>query len=348
MNGRRWTVARFDVSQDAAYAERLAEHPDIALVTMARGDPEDVILAALRSAQVYQISAAKDELPRRWFADAALLARLPNLLAVSSTGAGFDTVDAPACTAAGVIVLNQAGSNAPAVAEHTLGMMLDLAKRITESDRRLRRDRGFARESLMGREIGGKTLGIVGIGHVGRRVAALARAFGMDVLAHDPLVEDAEVVRRGGEPLPLEALLARSDYVSVHCPRDPSTLRMFGAARFAAMKRGAVFLTTARGGIHDEGALLDALRSGHLGGAGLDVWEVEPPPLDHPLLQLENVIATFHTAGVTAESRRAMAEYAAEGVIHAIRGERPARLVNPEVWPTFLRRRAAVAEGRAA
>jgi len=113
---------------------------------------------------------------------------------------------------------------------------------------------------------------------------------------------------------------------------------MMDRAAFARMKRGAVFVTTARGGIHDEAALLEALRSGHLGGAGLDVWDVEPPPLDHPLLQLQNVVATFHTAGVTQEARRNMAAFAAEQIVGILKGGRPRRLINSEAWSAYARR----------
>ena len=180
-------VVRFNFHYHPAMAERLAREPDIELRTCDLAGPEERARADLAEAHAYQISSAKDELPRQWFASAELLERCPRLLCVSAIGAGYDTVDVAACTRAGVLVVNQSGANAPAVAEHTLGLMLDLAKRITESDRRLRRDRGYSREDLMGREIGGKTLGLVGIGHIGGRVAKLARAFGMTVLASDPV-----------------------------------------------------------------------------------------------------------------------------------------------------------------
>lgn len=334
-------VVRFDLPQDPAFAEMLAREPRIELVTLPLGTPDAAVAAALAEAQVFQVSSAKDEQPRQWFAHAAMLAQAPRLVCVSTTGAGFDTADPAACTAAGVLVVNQVGSNAASVAEHTLGMLLDLAKRITESDRRLRGERGFAREELKGLEIGGRTLGIIGIGHVGTRVAALARAFGMRVLAHDPLLAADEIRRRGAEPASFAELLAQADCVTTHCPRDATTLRMMNAEAFARMKRGAWFINTARGGIHDEAALLAALRSGHLAGAGLDVWDVEPPPLDHPLLALPNVIATYHTAGVTAEARRNMAVYAAEQIIGLLRGEKPPRLVNPEAWEVARARLAA-------
>jgi D-3-phosphoglycerate dehydrogenase len=241
-----------------------------------------------------------------------------------------------------VAVVNQAGGNANSVAEHTLGLMLSLSRRITECDRRLRRERGFSREDVMGREIGGKVVGLVGLGHIGTRVAQLAHAFGMTVLAVDPYLTEEEVGRRGAQPATLDEVLARSDFVSVHCPRGKETLGMFDAHAFARMKPGAAFITTARGGIHDEQALLAALRSGHLGGAGLDVWEPEPPLLDHGLLQLDNVVATFHTAGVAKEARRNMADIAAEQIVGFLKGARPPRLVNPEVWPACAARFEAV------
>jgi D-3-phosphoglycerate dehydrogenase len=192
----------------------------------------------------------------------------------------------------------------------------------------------------MGHEIRGKTLGIVGIGNVGTRVAAIASAFGLEVLATDPLLDSQEIERRGATPVALDELLARSDFVSLHCPRDKSTLKMMGADAFARMKQRAIFITTARGGIHDEAALIAALQSGHLAGAGIDVWDQEPPPLDHPLLAMDNVYATFHTAGVTHEARRNMAAIGAEQILQLLAGQRPHRLVNPSVWTVYQTRLA--------
>ena len=333
-------VARADLWIDAAFDEGLAREKDIALeVFPAHGDPARA-WEILAGCHVYQVSAAKDELPREWFVGAELLARCPCLLCVSSSGAGYDTVDVDACTSAGVAVVNQAGGNAPSVAEHALGLMLGVSRRMLESDRRMRREHGFTREEVMGHEIRGKTLGLVGLGHTGSHVAALARAFGMDVIASDPFLDPEEVSRRGARPVTFAELLAQSDVVSLHCPRNADTLKLMDAAAFGRMKPGALFISTARGGIHDEAALVDALRSGHLAGAGLDVWEQEPPPLDHPLLAMDNVFATFHTAGVTHEARRNVAVMAAEQIVALLAGGRPPRLVNPEVWPAWQQRRA--------
>ncbi|MBL8378696.1 MAG: hydroxyacid dehydrogenase [Burkholderiales bacterium] len=329
VRGTRWINPAFD--------ERLARETDIRLDLLADGGA-DTDWRMLSRAHAYHVSAAKDELPRALFVDARLLARCPELLIVSSSGAGYDTITVPDCTAAGVAVVNQAGANADSVAEMALGLMLDVMRRISECNRRLRSERGFSREDVIGRELRGKTLGLVGIGETGRRVAALARAFGLRVLASDPLLDAATIAARGAEAVDLDQLLAQSDIVSLHCPREPATLGLIGAAALARMRRGAILISTARGGVHDEVALAEAIRSGHLGGAGLDVWQVEPPPQDHPLLALPNVTATFHTAGVTHEARRNVAAWGAEQLVGALRGERPPRLVNPQVWPAYCER----------
>jgi len=335
-------VVRSDLWIDGSFDERLAREKDISVrVFQVRGNPA-AAWDLLSAAHVYHVSAAKDELPKEWFVTTELLARCPELLCVSSSGAGYDTVDVAACTAAGVAVVNQAGGNAVSVAEHTLGLMLGVSRRMLEGDRRMRREVGYSREDVMGHEVRGKTVGLVGIGEIGRRVAALAHAFGMEVIATDPLLSTQEIEKRGARAVPMDELLARSDFVSLHCPRDASTLKMMNASAFSRMKKGAVFITTARGGIHDEAALVQALRSGHLAGAGVDVWDQEPPPLDHPLLSMDNVFATFHVAGVTHESRRNVATIAADQIAGLLRGERPPRLVNPQVWPGYEKRRARI------
>jgi D-3-phosphoglycerate dehydrogenase len=335
-------VVRSDLWVDGVFEERLSREPDIEVVKFSIRGAAQAARSALSAAHVYHISAAKDELPREWFASAELLSMCPNLLCVSAGGAGYDTVDVAACTAAGVAVVNQSGGNAVSVAEHTMGLMLGVSRRMLEGDRRMRREVGYAREDVMGHELAGKTVGLVGIGNIGSRVAVLARAFGMQVVAVDPMLTPAEIERRGARPVSWDHLLAQSDVVSLHCPRDASTLKMMNAKTFAAMKPGAIFISTARGGIHDEAALVQALQSGHLAGAGLDVWDQEPPPLDHPLLAMDNVYATFHVAGVTHEARRNVAAIAAEQIVTVLAGQRPPRLINPEVWPTFEQRWAGM------
>lgn len=332
-------VVRFDYWLDPSFDRIVGDAPGVTLHTCAREGADDAAWAQLARAQVYQITAAKDEIPRRWFVNADLLSRCPSLLAVSSSGSGCDTIDIDACTAAGVAVMNQAGGNADSVAEMALGLMLAVLRRIPESDRRMRTNTTASREDLMGQELRGRTLGLVGVGHAGRRTAALGRAFGMRVIGCDPAFDTAEMAARGAQRVSFDELLRTADVVSLHCPRDATTLGMMDAAAFAAMRPGCIFISTARGGIHDEHALYAALANGHLAGAGLDVWDQEPPPHDHPLLALENVVATFHTAGVTHEARRRNATLAATQIVELLAiGVRPERLVNPEVWPRARQR----------
>ncbi len=328
---------------DPIYDRLMQAEPGIELKVMDVKGPEAQAWDLLGQAHVYQIAATKDDLPKPFFAHADLIARCPQLLVVSSNGAGFDTVDADACTEAGILVVNQSGGNARSVAEHTFGLMLGLSRRMIECDRKMHRTTQLTREEVMGHEITGKTLGLVGIGQVGMQVARIAQIFEMKVLACDPHVDPAEIRRRGAEPVDLDSLLAQSDVVSLHCPRDHSTLRMMNAKRFGQMKPGAIFITTARGGIHDEQALSEALRSGHLSGAGLDVWDQEPPPLDHPLLAMDRVYATFHTAGVTHEARRNVARMGAEQLIgYKNNLTLPPRCANPQAWAAHQKRRQSI------
>jgi D-3-phosphoglycerate dehydrogenase / 2-oxoglutarate reductase len=185
----------------------------------------------------------------------------------------------------------------------------------------------------------GKTVGIIGIGNVGRRVAELCGGLlRMVVIAYDPYVDAEEVRRRGARKVALDELLRSADFVSVNCPLTDETRKMIGAREYALMQPTAYFITTARGFIHDEAALAEALRAKKIAGAGLDVWDKEPPPADHPLLQFDNVIASAHTAGVTREARANMGKIAAEQMLAALDGRPVTRMVNPQVWPDYAKR----------
>src|SRR5437660_10211920 len=237
------------------YETILKSRPDVRLDRLENESSDAVAAPVLAAAHAYQVGAARDELARQFHVDAELLRRTPNLLIVSSNGAGFDPVDVDACTEAGVLVLNQSGGNAHSVAEHALGMLLTLSKRIIEADRALRRDRNVNRNALIGREAGGSTIGIVGIGNVGRRVAELCKGLlGMKVLAYDPYLSADEIAARGGEKVELDELMRRSDYVSINCPLTKERRGIIGARQFALMQPHAFFITTARGFIHDEDA----------------------------------------------------------------------------------------------
>ena len=321
------------------YAELLAARPEIRLDKLENDTVDAEAAPILEAAHAFQIGSARDELNPKYHAGRELLARAPNLLVVSTNGSGYDTVDLAACTAAGVLAVNQAGGNREAVAEHVLGMMLCLSKRIIEVDRAMRRAPDVSRDAFMGNDIHGKTIGIIGLGNVGSRVAALCRGlFGMRVLAYDPYLSAMEIASRGAEKVELRELLAGADFVSLNCPRTAETRNMIGAAELALMRPHAFFITTARGGIHDEAALATALREKRIAGAGLDVWAKEPPPPDHPLMGFDNVLVSPHTAGVTREARETMARIAAEQLLGIFDGKRPPRLLNPEAWPLYARR----------
>jgi D-3-phosphoglycerate dehydrogenase / 2-oxoglutarate reductase len=321
------------------FAKALQTRSDIRLDRLENDSPANIAEPVLTAAHVYQIGASRDEIPLHYHVTRDLLKKTPGLLIVSSNGAGFDPVDVDACTEAGVAVLNQSGGNAHSVAEHILGMVLTLSKRIPEADRALRRGVQFERNAFMGTEVQDKTIGIIGLGNVGRRIAELCRGLlSMNVLAYDPYLSADEMAKRGGEKVELDDLLRRSDFVSISCPLTKNNRAMISVREFALMQKHAYFVTTARGFIHDEAALADALREKRIAGAGLDVWAKEPPPADHPLLQFDNVLASPHTAGVTHEARENMGRIAAEQVIDALDGKRPPRIVNPEVWPEYAKR----------
>ena len=325
-----------------AFERTAGADPALAIDWIPLDQLQEAIFARLEPSHGYYVSSAKDELPSAFRVTPSLIARLPQLVLVVTYGAGYDTVDVDACTAAGIAVVNQAGGNAEGVAEHAIGMMLALLKRIPEAHLAMKAGGIKRREAFMGRELLGRTAGLVGLGNVGTRTAQLLRAFDCRVLASDPYLDAATCRARGAEKVELGELHARSDIVSLHCPLSKETRGMFGQAAFAAMRPGAIFVTTARGGIHDEMALHAALARGHLGGAGLDVWDREPPAPDHPLLSHPAVIASVHTAGVTHESRTRVASMAAEVFIAAAAGKPLPRLLNPEVASRYaVRWRAA-------
>ena len=299
--------------------------------------------AVLEQAHGYQ-SLIRTELARnpgvaeQWMCGPALLERCPDLLAVCSAGAGYDIIDVEACTGAGVIVCNNSGPGREAVAEHALGFMLALAKKIVVADRTIRRERVQDRTPLRGSELLGKTLGIVGLGQIGGRLIELCAPFSMAVLAYDPYLTVQEARARGAEKVELDELLERSDFVHLNCPLTSETEGLMGREQFARMRPSAFFITTARGPVHDEAALHDALVDGTIAGAGIDVFHEEPPDPSHPLLALDNVVASPHTAGITAEATRDIARATAQQWLTIFAGKVPPRLVNPEVWPAYSER----------
>lgn len=261
---------------------------------------------------------------------------------VSRHGVGYDALDVEALTARGIPLVLAAGANAVSVAEHTLSLVLALAKRTFLHDRATRAGRWAIRYELHAADVDGRALLIVGLGRTGRLVAPRALAFGMRVHAYDPYVERSVIEAAGCVPVTdLHAVLPEMDVVTLHCPLTAETAGMIGARELALMKPSAFLVNCARGGIVDEPALHRALSRGDLAGAGLDVFAVEPARPDNPLFALENVIASPHIAGVTAESAERMALAAARNVLAAFDGTLdPDAVVNPEVLATPRRGRA--------
>ena len=250
----------------------------------------------------------------------------------------------PPRPAAGVLVVNAAGAQHAAVAEHGIGLMLSLAKRIAYSDRIFHAEKRFVgREHFMGdgwpgwaHELSGSTVGIVGFGFIGRDLARKCRlGFDMTVLTYDPFFDPDEAQRMGARPIgSLAELLPQCDYVTLHVPLTESTRHLFGEDELRAMKPTAYLINLARGGIVDEDALIRALTEGWIAGAGLDVFAEEPGPDGHPLYGLDNVVCTAHIGGWVVEAVPRLSAVMAREMLTVLRGERPWRVVNPEARTT--------------
>jgi D-3-phosphoglycerate dehydrogenase len=263
----------------------------------------------------------------------ALFTRAARLQAVARTGIGYDNVVVPDATACGVCVLNTPEAPTESTAEFTITLMLCLARKLSLADRRFRAEGWVEATELIGFDLAEKTLGLVGLGRIGTRVAEIARALRMKVLAFDPVITAATARERGAELVPdLATLLAAADVVSLHVPLTVANRGLIDAPALARMKKGALLINAARGPIVAESALVAALQSGHLGGAAVDVWEPEPARADNPLLRFDNVVAAPHIAAATVEGRRRSHLTAVGETLKVLRGERPVYLVNPEVW----------------
>lgn len=287
----------------------------------------DTPLIALPDAQAIIASA-------RIRYDGALMDQAPGLRVISRTGIGVDNISIPDATARRIAVCNAPDGPTISAAEHAVTLMLAVAKQVKRIEGLLRRGgtRDYFNE-YQGLEVHGLRLGLIGVGRIGGHVARIGRALGMTVMAYDPYVSADRGMELGIALVPtLEAVLRTADIVSLHLPLTAETRRLIDAERLARMKPGAILINTARGGLIDETALLDALERGHLRGAGLDVFDPEPPPPDHPLLRRDDVVATPHIAGVTSASKDRIWRTAITQALQVLRGERPPHLVNPEAW----------------
>ncbi|MEV7869329.1 hydroxyacid dehydrogenase [Streptomyces sp. NPDC088124] len=247
--------------------------------------------------------------------DGAMLRRAPRLRIVARHGVGLDTVDVDTARELGITVTTTPAANSRSVAEHAMALLLAVRRGIGIAIR----DEGDTRAAIRGRELSGAVLGLVGFGRIAREVAAIAsHGFGMRVLAHDPMVPVSVMTDAGVEPADLPTLLSLAENLSLHVPLVEETRDLIGLPELMALPEGAVVVNTSRGGILDESALLDAVRRGHLAGAGLDVTTVEPLPSDHPLRAEPSVVITPHTGAQTEQALRRMATEAADHIIARI------------------------------
>jgi len=260
--------------------------------------------------------------------DAALLDALPGVRLVASYGVGTDHLDLAACRARGVAVTNTPDVLTDTTADHAFALLLAVARRVAEGDRLVRRGGWTAADPgwFLGTDLRGKRLGLVGYGRIGRAVARRAGAFGLEVVYADDRPQAAGGPLDGAERVPLDVLLATSDFVSLHVPLTPETDGLLSRERIARMKQGAILVNTARGAMVDDAALAEALGAGRLGGAGLDVFRGEPA-VPAAFLGLENVVLTPHVGSGTRETRAAMARLVLDEALRFARGEPPAHRV---------------------
>jgi D-3-phosphoglycerate dehydrogenase len=291
----------------------LAEKADIRL---ARSLDEDDLIDQVKDIDALIIRASGAVSIR-------LMDAAPRLKVIGRHGVGLDAIDLDAARERGIVVCNTPVANVESVAEQAVGLMLAVSKQIARADKAMREGAWQVRYEYIGQEVWGRTLGLIGLGRIGRRVAEICHfAFNMPILYYDIISYPQTEEELGAQKLSLDDLLAQADYISVHVPLLPATQGLIGQEQFTMMKTGAILINTARGPIIDEMALVKALTNGHLAGAGLDVYAIEPVAADNPLLRLENVVLTPHMAAHTEDSLRAMS-LVAEDVLRVLEGGAP-------------------------
>jgi phosphoglycerate dehydrogenase-like enzyme len=268
---------------------------------------------------------------RPWIKRGTFAEGSPDLAVIGRSGAGYDKIDLAACTEHGVAVFNAPMALNHSTASSALLFMLALAKRLVDQERIVRQGRWDLQPTVMGDEIQGRTLGIVGLGHSGRELVRLVAPFAMRVIAHSPHADPEAARELGVELTSLDDLLRRSDFVSLHCRLTDATRGLIGAQQLALLKPSAYFINVGRGELVDQPALASVLQSRRIAGAGLDVFQVEPLPTGDPLLGLDNVLLTPHWSASTSDVWRATGRAMAEGMLRAARGLLPENIVNPEV-----------------
>lgn len=291
------------------------------------------VLPQPTTAMLREVIADADAVIVRLFPlTAETIAAASRLRVIGRHGTGLDNIDLAAATRRNIPVVYIPRTHALSVAEHTMMLMLALAKRLRRLDEAVRRGEFHVRNQMRGTELDGKTLGVVGFGAIGQLVAEKCRkAFGMRVLAYDPYLALGPLVE-AERVSDLDVLWRESDVVTLHVPLTPETHRLLGRQQLALLKRTVLVINTSRGEVVDEEALAEGLHAGRIAGAGVDVYTVEPPPPDHPLLSTPNTVLTPHAAAHTEEALQRMAMSIADDVLAVLRGERPTHVANPDVY----------------
>ncbi len=295
---------------------------DAGQVVWAEGDKESQLIKEIEDAEI--VITGSRLITRN------VISAGKKLKGVIAYGVGFDHIDVAAATEKGVYVVNTPGVNAVTVAEFAFGLMLSLGRRIPQLNASLKAGK-WVRWELIGKELWGKTLGLVGLGRVGTYLATIGKGFGMKLLVFDPYVPNERVVEIGGEPVKLDDVLRRSDFVVVCCLLTDETKGLISEKEIGMMKPTAYLINVARGPIVDERALIKALQEKRIAGAGLDVFEKEPPTVDNPLLKFDSVVASSHMAGLSVESTERIQLTVAEEAARILRREEPKYLVNKEL-----------------
>ena len=259
----------------------------------------------------------------------------PNLKMIAKPGIGVDNIDLDAATTRGILVCNTPDAPSESTAEHAVALLMAVAKRVMVGDMHLRGPADFGRDDMRGTELLGSKLGIVGYGRIGRRVAEMcALGIRMQVTIYDPLLASDVALPAGvSRTDDVDAIFSENQFVTLHTPLLPATHHLANERRLRLMKPGSYLINASRGGVVDEGALIKVLQEGHLAGAGLDVFDPEPPLADNPLLKMNNVVLTPHIASNTDAGMAAMQAGTVENIVNVLKGERPTWVANPEAWP---------------
>lgn len=295
-------------------------------IVMAPDGKEETLISYLASGDVSAVATRVEKITAR------VIENAPGLEVVGAHGVGFDQIDVQAATRHGVIVVNAPTSNYMSVAEHAVMLMLALARRVCESDAAVRKGDFQFRERFYPTEINGKILFAVGLGRIGSEVARKCRTgFNMEVLAYDPYISELEMVGMGIKKVELETGLRVADFVSIHVPLSPQTRHLIAEKEISCMRPEAMLVNVSRGGVIRQEALVRALKEGRIRGAGLNVFDPEPPSADDPIVALPNVIVSPHFAGDTYEAKQRVSRSLANEILSVLKGNLPRFLVNPEV-----------------